>query len=443
MRLVGEIRALAWTQTIRASQVLALFDFDHLAREPCDVTVKGPLIPIVWVILKRREWSSTTPRDLFQFPADCYTWAMNEIDLYDYELPRERIAQEPLATRSDARLMLIHRKSGEIEHHHVRDLPDLLRSEDTLVLNDSRVIPARMVGFRTRTAGRWQGLFLREDPETGIWEVLTKTRGKLVAGETITIEDRNGLPGMRLEVVARTEHGHMLVLPRPPADRLGSGRDASAELSESSSAAQWLNRYGRVPLPPYIRDGHMVDADVEDYQTVFAKSPGSVAAPTAGLHFTSNLLRQIGDGGTETASVTLHVGLGTFRPISTATLAEHEMHTEWGQITEENAELIVERRSAGGRCVAVGTTSVRVLESAASDLGGNLRAWTATTDLFIRPSFRFQVVDALMTNFHLPKSTLLVLVSAFASRELILEAYAKAIENEYRFFSYGDAMLIV
>ncbi|WP_182867502.1 tRNA preQ1(34) S-adenosylmethionine ribosyltransferase-isomerase QueA [Stieleria mannarensis] len=367
---------------------------------------------------------------------------MSEIDFYDYELPRERIAQEPLATRSDARLMLVHRSSGEIEHHYVRDLPDLLRSEDTLVLNDSRVIPARMVGFRTRTQGRWQGLFLREDAETGIWEVLTKTRGKLVPGETITIEDRNGLPGMRLEVVARTEHGHMLVLPRPPADRLAFAGDET-ELSESASADQWLNRFGRVPLPPYIRDGHMVDADVSNYQTVFAKTPGSVAAPTAGLHFTPSLLGQIADGGTETASVTLHVGLGTFRPISTATLSEHEMHTEWGQITEENADLIVQRRAAGGRCVAVGTTSVRVLESAAAELSGDLRAWTSTTDLFIRPPYQFKIVDALMTNFHLPKSTLLVLVSAFATRELILEAYAKAIENEYRFFSYGDAMLIV
>jgi S-adenosylmethionine:tRNA ribosyltransferase-isomerase len=367
---------------------------------------------------------------------------MSEIDLYDYEIPRERIAQEPLATRSDARLMLVHRSSGQIEHFHVRDLPDLLRSEDTLVLNDSRVIPARMVGFRTRTRGRWQGLFLREDPQSGIWEVLTKTRGKLVPGETITIEDRNGLPGMRLEVVARTEHGHMVVLPRPPADQIGAA-GADNDWDSPRPAAEWLDRFGRVPLPPYIRDGHMVDADVQNYQTVFAKSPGSVAAPTAGLHFTPSLLQQVSDGGTETASVTLHVGLGTFRPVSTAALDDHAMHTEWGQITEENAEMIKERRAAGGRCVAVGTTSVRVLESAAADCGGELGAWTATTDLFIRPPYRFQVVDALMTNFHLPKSTLLVLVSALAGRELILEAYAKAIEQEYRFFSYGDAMLIV
>jgi S-adenosylmethionine:tRNA ribosyltransferase-isomerase len=368
---------------------------------------------------------------------------MSEIDLYDYELPRELIAQEPLATRSDARLMLVHRRSGQIEHYHVRDLPDLLRSEDTLVLNDSRVIPAKLVGFRTRTEGRWQGLFLREDPDSGVWEILTRTRGKLIAGETITVEDRNGLPGMLLEVVARTDQGHLLVMPKPLPGQLVNERGEAAESAEQRTATEWLNRVGRVPLPPYIRDGHMVDADVENYQTVFGKTPGSVAAPTAGLHFTPNLLKQIADGGTETASVTLHVGLGTFRPVTSESLDEHEMHTEWGQITQENAELINERRALGGRCVAVGTTSVRVLESAARDLGGDLQAWTATTDLFIRPPFQFHVVDALMTNFHLPKSTLIVLVSALATRELILEAYAKAIENEYRFFSYGDAMLIV
>ncbi|MEL6110521.1 MAG: tRNA preQ1(34) S-adenosylmethionine ribosyltransferase-isomerase QueA [Planctomycetota bacterium] len=359
---------------------------------------------------------------------------MSELDLYDYELPRERIAQDPLSNRSDARLMVVNRRDGEIQHHYVRDLPDLLRAEDVLVLNDSRVIPARMVGFRTRTRGRWQGLFLREDAEAGVWEVLTKTRGTLVDGETITVEDRNGLPGMRLQVVSRTNGGHLLVLPMPPEQDLG-------ETDGFTSPAQWLDRYGRIPIPPYIRDGHMVDADIENYQTVFAKSPGSVAAPTAGLHFTPQLIRQITNDGTETASVTLHVGLGTFRPVSAESLDDHQMHTEWGQITSENAEVVNEKRR-GGRCVAVGTTSVRVLESAAQQLG-KLDAWTGLTDLFIRPPFKFQVVDALMTNFHLPKSTLLMLVSAFAGRELTLEAYAKAIEAEYRFFSYGDAMLLV
>ncbi|MEM0925309.1 MAG: tRNA preQ1(34) S-adenosylmethionine ribosyltransferase-isomerase QueA [Planctomycetota bacterium] len=368
---------------------------------------------------------------------------MNEIDLYDYELPRELIAQEPLANRSDARLMLVDRRSGTIEHYHVRDLPDLMRSEDTLTLNDSRVIPARMAGFRTNTQGRWQGLFLREDPKQGIWEVLTKTRGKLIAGETITVEDRNGLPAMLLEIISRTGSGNLLVLPKSIGDRVGGQDDPREDETQQRSAAEWLDQFGRVPLPPYIRDGNMVDSDVDNYQTVYARSPGSVAAPTAGLHFTSGLLQQIAAGGTETASVTLHVGLGTFRPVTTAQLDQHEMHTEWAQITEENATLINERRRAGGRCIAVGTTSVRVLESAAAALEGPLASWTGMTDLFIRPPYHFRAVDALMTNFHLPKSTLLVLVSAFASRALMLEAYAKAIENEYRFFSYGDAMLIV
>ena len=359
---------------------------------------------------------------------------MSEIDLYDYELPRELIAQEPLPTRSDARLMVVNRKKESIEHQYVRDLPDLLRGDDALVLNNSRVIPARLVGFRTRTRGRWQGLFLREDSESGIWEILTKTRGTLVPEETITVEDRNGLPGMRLQVVSRTGDGHLLVLPLSP-----EGEDES----EFESSTDWLERYGRIPIPPYIRDGHMVDSDVSNYQTVFAKSPGSVAAPTAGLHFTPALLRQIVDDGTETASVTLHVGLGTFRPVSCDSLEDHKMHTEWGQITADNAAVIQEKREGGGRCVAVGTTSVRVLESAARQRDGNIGEWTGTTDLFIKPPYKFQVVDALMTNFHLPKSTLLVLVSAFASRELILEAYRQAIAAEYRFFSYGDAMLIV
>lgn len=365
---------------------------------------------------------------------------MSELDLYDYELPRELIAQEPLPVRSDARLMLVDRSTGSIEHHHVRDLPDLLRVNDTLVLNDSRVIPAKLVGYRTTTQGRWQGLYLRSDPETGIWEVLTKTRGTLAPGESITVQDRNGLDGMLLRVVARTDEGHLLALPELPE---GFHDTEVADRLDPDDPASWLERFGRVPLPPYIRDGHMVDADVEDYQTVFAKKRGSVAAPTAGLHFTRPLLKHIADRNIPTSSVTLHVGLGTFRPIATDNLADHPMHTEWCQIDADNAEQIRHYRKIGGRCVAVGTTCVRVLESAAAAGNGALNAWTGTTDLFIREPYEFQVVDALMTNFHFPRSTLLVLVSAFATRELALHAYQVAIENEYRFFSYGDAMLIV
>ncbi len=375
---------------------------------------------------------------------------MSEIDLYDYQLPRERIAQEPLATRSDARLMLVDRSRGTIDHHHVRDLPELLRAEDALVLNNSRVIPARLVGYRSRTGGRWQGLFLRADTDSGVWEVLSKTRGKLEPGETLTVQDREARDGMRLTVVSRTGDGHLLVLAEPPA---GAIPQEWIDQAEPSTPLEWLQRYGRVPLPPYIRDGQMVDADVEHYQTVFAREGGSIAAPTAGLHFTQPLLAEIAKGQTAIQEVTLHVGIGTFRPIETQQLAEHTMHSEWGQIDADTCRAINERRAAGGRCVAVGTTSVRVLESAAAaagenaggedNAGGELQPWTGTTDLFIRPPYAFRAVDALMTNFHLPKSSLLVLVSAFAGRELIMHAYRTAIEHEYRFYSYGDAMLIV
>lgn len=367
------------------------------------------------------------------------------MDIYDYELPRELIAQDPLATRSDARLMLVNRSSGEIEHYHVRDLPDVLGAGDTLVMNNSRVVPARLMGYRTKTQGRWQGLFLQADAETGIWEVLTKTRGTLQPGESITVQDRNARDGMELIVVARTDNGNLLVQPQLPQDYVplsrehGNSDEADFDLSDPVA---WLERYGRIPLPPYIRDGQMVDADVSHYQTVFAKDPGSVAAPTAGLHFTEPLLGKIRAAGIATAEVTLHVGIGTFRPIQVERLDDHVMHQEWGSIDEGAAQLIRSRKQSG-RCVAVGTTSVRVLESAANANQGQIDPWSGQTDLFIRPPYQFKAVDALMTNFHLPRSSLLVLVSAFASHELAMEAYRVAIDQEYRFYSYGDAMLII
>ena len=356
----------------------------------------------------------------------------NEIDQYDYDLPAELIAQAPMSNRADARLMLVDRSSGTIDHHHIRDLPELLSAGDTLVMNNSRVIPARLVGYRSETGGRWQGLFLRDDKETGLWEILTKTRGKLQAGETITVRDRDARDGMLLSVVTRTDDGKLLVKPSVPVD-----------MEESfATPADWLNRFGRIPIPPYIRDGQMVDSDVVDYQTVYAKSDGSVAAPTAGLHFTRSLLEKVRAAGVGTAEVTLHVGIGTFRPIATETLGQHQMHSEWGQIDEPTVQEITTRRTRG-RTIAVGTTSVRVLESAAAAGDGSLKPWTGETNLFIKPGFRFSAIDGLLTNFHLPKSSLLVLVSAFASRDLALEAYRVAIENEYRFYSYGDAMLII
>ncbi|KAA1258788.1 S-adenosylmethionine:tRNA ribosyltransferase-isomerase [Rubripirellula obstinata] len=356
----------------------------------------------------------------------------NEIDQYDYDLPPELIAQSPMSNRADARLMLVDRSTGSIDHYHIRDLPELLSAGDTLVMNNSRVIPARLVGYRSETGGRWQGLFLRSDDETGLWEILTKTRGKLQAGETITVRDRDARDGMLLTVVTRTDDGKLLVKPSTPED-----------MEETfASPADWLHRFGRVPIPPYIRDGQMVDADVVDYQTVYAKSDGSVAAPTAGLHFTKSLLEKVRAAGVGTAEVTLHVGIGTFRPIATERLDEHQMHSEWGQIDEPTVQEITTRRTRG-RTIAVGTTSVRVLESAAAAGGGVLKPWTGETNLFIQPGFKFNAIDGLLTNFHLPKSSLLVLISALAGRELALKAYRVAIENEYRFYSYGDAMLIV
>ncbi len=347
------------------------------------------------------------------------------LEAYDYVLPRELIAQHPMEHRIDSRLMLIDRKSGRIEHYYVRDLPDLLQPGDALVLNNSKVIPARLTGSRTSTGGRWEGLFLRAQA-SGIWEILSKTRGSLTVGETISLRDRDGRDIPSLIVLARLDGGQLAVRP-----------------IEDAPFEELLNRFGRVPLPPYIRDGQMIDRDVETYQTVYAKEPGSVAAPTAGLHFTSDLIRHLQKRGTLTAAVTLHVGLGTFRPVSAKRLSEHQMHSEWAELSESSAEKLRHCREGGGRVIAVGTTSTRVLEAAAQQVGQAFQAWSGQTDIFIRPPYEFMAIDGLMTNFHLPKSTLLALVCAFAGRELVLRAYHEAIEQRYRFYSYGDCMLMV
>ena len=348
---------------------------------------------------------------------------MSELDQYDYELPAELIAQEPLACRSDARLLIVRRQAGELEHARVRDLPEFLQPADALVLNDTRVVPARLVGYRTRTGGKWQGLFLAAD-DAGLWKVLSKTRGKLEPGETIMLQNRQLQDALPLRLLTRLDRGEWAA--RPESDE---------------PALDLLQRIGRVPLPHYIRGGEMIDADLQTYQTVYATRPGAVAAPTAGLHFTPQLLQRIEQRGVATARVTLHVGIGTFRPITVERLRDHAMHSEWGQISAETVALLRQRRQAGGRIVAVGTTAVRVLETAAAS--GELQPWTGETSIFIRPPHTFQAVDALLTNFHLPKSTLLVLVRTFGGDELMRRAYAVAVEERYRFFSYGDAMLIV
>ena len=348
----------------------------------------------------------------------------SEIDTYSYDLPHDLIAQEPLQNRADARLMVVNRQFGTIEHRYVRDLPELLRSGDTLVLNNTRVIPASLVGYRTLTGGRWQGLFLSLD-EQGQWQILCKTRGKMSPGESVTLRDREGRENVRLRLLKKHNGGIW-----------------SAQPDSDVDAFALLDQVGRVPLPHYIRGGRMVESDLSNYQTVYAKVPGSVAAPTAGLHFTELLLKTLKQRGVQIAPVTLHVGLDTFRPLACQSLADHEMHTEWAEMSTETAVQLNQCRAAEGRIVAVGTTSVRVLETVAGQ-SRVMESWRGPTDLFIRPPYQFRAVDALLTNFHLPRTTLLVLVRTFGGDEFMRQAYEEAIREEYRFYSYGDAMLII
>jgi S-adenosylmethionine:tRNA ribosyltransferase-isomerase len=344
---------------------------------------------------------------------------------YDYDLPRELIAQKPLAQRADARLLVVDRAAQTLTHQHVRDLPELLRPKDCLVINDTRVVPARLLGQRTMTGGRWEGLFIGIDPGSpDCWQLLAKTRGKASPRETITLVNREGREDVLLRLIDRLPGGMWLARP---------------ETEEETWSL--LDRVGRVPLPHYIRGGEMTDEDSQRYQTVYARHPGAVAAPTAGLHFTPELLERLTERGVGAARVTLHVGMGTFRPIATDSLDEHIMHSERGTIDSAAVEQIRRAKSDGGRVIAVGTTAVRVLETAARD--GELKPWAGETDLFIRPPYRFKVVDALMTNFHLPRTTLLVLVRTFGGDGLIMRAYDEAIREQYRFYSYGDSMLMI
>ena len=348
---------------------------------------------------------------------------MPELDQYDYSLPKELIAQFPVANRADARLLVVEREQKRIEHWHVRDLPEILSSGDCLVLNDTRVIPARLVGRRTSTGGRWQGLFL-EEATNGLWKLLCKARGRLWPGETIQREGRDLRPSVQLQLGARLDEGIWV---------------ARAETDEETIPL--LERIGRIPLPPYIRGGEMVSADRDAYQTVFAAHPGSVAAPTAGLPFSELLLKKLSQRGVDVCHVTLHIGRDTFRPIRTKRLEDHSMHQEWGSCSVDLVRRLQAVRAGGGRIVAVGTTSVRVLETSARS--GELVPWQGMTDLFIRPPHTFSAVDALMTNFHLPRTSLLVLVRTFGGDELMQQAYAAAIGEKYRFYSYGDAMLVL
>lgn len=353
--------------------------------------------------------------------------SLNENDLatYSYELPEELIAKEPAERRDQARLLVVDRSKQTLEHRSICDLPELLAPGDCLVLNDTKVIPARLIGERTSTGGHWEGLYLSSSEE-GVWQLIGQTRGRLLPGELITVRSIHDAaqPPLLLELESRNDEGIW-----------------SARVRDDRDKFSILDLYGTVPLPPYIQRKVAGDDDWGRYQTTYADQPGSVAAPTAGLHFTDELFDGCQQRGIETARVTLHVGIGTFRPVNVRRLSDHRMHKEWCTVSEETVRKLQLVRQQGGRIVAVGTTSVRTLESASKS--GQLQNWSGETDLFIRPGFDFQSVDCLLTNFHLPKSTLLVLVSALAGTELIRRAYQSAIENRYRFFSYGDAMLIL
>ena len=341
---------------------------------------------------------------------------MKTSDFY-YELPQELIAQDPLEDRSASRLMHLDRKTGAVEHRHFRDIKEYLRPGDCLVINDTKVIPARLYGRKVGTDALIEILLLKRR-ENDVWETLVKPGKKCRPGAEISFGE-GILRGRVLDVV---EEGNRLI-----------------QFEYEGIFEEILDQLGEMPLPPYIT--HKLK-DRKRYQTVYARHEGSAAAPTAGLHFTRELLEEIQEMGVKIAHVTLHVGLGTFRPVKVENVTEHHMHSEFYVVEEEQAALVNEARKNGGRIIAVGTTSCRTLESAA-DAEGILKAGSGWTDIFIYPGYRFKILDGLITNFHLPESTLIMLVSAFAGKEQVLGAYREAVKERYRFFSFGDAMVIL
>ncbi len=337
-------------------------------------------------------------------------------DFY-YDLPEELIAQDPLLKRDDSRLLVLDKETGRTEHRIFHEITELLQPGDCLVLNNTKVIPARLLGVKEETGAAVEILLLR-NRGGDIWEAIVRPGKKLRPGARVSFGD--GL--LKAEILEIGEEGNRLV-----------------RFSYDGIFEEILDRLGEMPLPPYIT--HKL-ADKDRYQTVYAKREGSAAAPTAGLHFTDELLEEIREMGVDLVYITLHVGLGTFRPVKADNILEHHMHSEYYEISEEAAALINETKQSGkGRVICVGTTSCRTVESAASE-DGILRAGSGETDIFIYPGYRFKILDALITNFHLPESTLLMLVSALAGRERVMEAYRQAIEKRYRFFSFGDAMFI-
>ncbi|WP_248927371.1 tRNA preQ1(34) S-adenosylmethionine ribosyltransferase-isomerase QueA [Paenibacillus hamazuiensis] len=351
------------------------------------------------------------------------------VDLFDFELPEELIAQTPLADRTASRLLTLNKETGEVRHGHFEDLLNYVKAGDVLVLNDTRVIPARLFGVKRDTGAKAELLLLKQLGDDR-WETLARPAKRLKAGTVIDFGPETadgqlmGEPMLSAVVEEENDMGGRIV-----------------RFRYSGIFNEILDRLGSMPLPPYIKEQL---PEKERYQTVYAKHEGSAAAPTAGLHFTKPFLDKLVVKGVKLAYITLHVGLGTFRPVSVDKVEEHEMHAEFYRVPQEAADLINEAKARGSRVIAVGTTSTRTLETAARDhmKDGKLEACQGWTSIFIYPGYEFQMIDAMLTNFHLPKSTLMMLISALAGRERVLAAYREAIERRYRFFSFGDAMFI-
>ncbi|WP_077308440.1 tRNA preQ1(34) S-adenosylmethionine ribosyltransferase-isomerase QueA [Terribacillus halophilus] len=341
-----------------------------------------------------------------------------DIQDYDFHLPEELIAQTPLQDRTSSRLLVLNKEAQSMEHRHFANIGDYLHPGDCLVLNDTRVLPARLYGIKSDTGAKCEILLLKQ-VEGDSWEVLVKPAKKVKVGTELSFGDGK-LTAVCKELL---EHGGRIV-----------------EFHYEGIFYEVLDQLGEMPLPPYIKEQL---PDQERYQTVYAKEQGSAAAPTAGLHFTNELLASLQEKGVEIAFITLHVGLGTFRPVSVESIEEHEMHAEFYQMSQETADQLTRIRENGGRIISVGTTSTRTLETITRDNDGKFAAASGWTDIFIYPGFTYRAIDGLITNFHLPKSTLIMLVSAFAGRDFVLEAYRTAVEERYRFFSFGDAMLLV
>ena len=341
-----------------------------------------------------------------------------KVDLFDFHLPEERIAQTPLKNREESRLMFLNKETGEVKDEQFKNIVNYLKAGDCLVLNDTKVLPARLFGLKADTGAKVEFLLLQQK-ENDVWEVLVKPAKRVKVGTVIEFGDG----ALRATCVKELEHGGRIV-----------------EFSYDGIFYEVLDELGSMPLPPYIKE-QLEEKD--RYQTVYARERGSAAAPTAGLHFTERILDEIRNMGVHIAFITLHVGLGTFRPVSVDDVKDHEMHAEYYCMTAETANLLNQVKQEGGRIITVGTTSTRTLESIASKHDGKFQEESGWTDIFIVPGYEFKGIDGMVTNFHLPKSTLMMLISALAGRENVLAAYEHAVKDNYRFFSFGDAMLIL